>query len=119
MGRHPAFELAATATDSLRGLIVESGRPSLGQFIHRLDPSVAQQLEVAYQEKVRSISMPVLVIHGELDTLAPIQHAVSMYESFPSQHKRLITIAGATHAEICSTVWPIPRPSGASVMGCA
>ena len=100
MGRHAAFELAANANDSLQGLIVESGRPSLGQFVHRLEPSVAQKLEAAYQEKVRSISMPVLVIHGELDTLAPLHDAVSMHESFPSQHKRLIIIPGAGHNDL-------------------
>ena len=72
----------------------------MGQFVNLLESALAQQLEAAYQEKVRSIGMPVLVIHGEVDTLAPVQHAVSMYEGFSSQHKRLITIPGAGHNDL-------------------
>ena len=100
MGRHAAFELAANAPDSLGGLIIESGRPTLGQFSHGLDSGQAESLETAYQDKVRSIKMRVLVIHGELDTLAPVQDAVRMYEEFPSQDKRLLTVPGAGHNDL-------------------
>jgi len=100
MGRHPAFELAANSADDLTGLIVESGRPSLGQFVYGLDTPEAERLEAAYQDKVRSINIPVLVIHGEMDTLAPVQQAVNMYHSFASQDKRLITIPGAGHNDL-------------------
>ncbi len=100
MGRHAAFELAANAPDSLGGLIIESGRPTLGQFSHGLDSGQAQGLESAYQEKVRSINMRVLVIHGEMDTLAPVQDAVRMYQEFPSQDKHLLTVPGAGHNDL-------------------
>ncbi len=100
MGRHAAFELAANAADGLGGLIIESGRPTLGQFSHGLDTGQAQSLEAAYQNKVRSISMRVLVIHGELDTLAPVQDAVRMYQEFPSQDKHLLTVPGAGHNDL-------------------
>ena len=100
MGRHPAFELAANAPDSLGGLIIESGRPTLGQFAHGLDYDQAQGLEAAYQDKVRSINMRVLVIHGEMDTLAPVQDAVRMYQDFPSQDKELLTVPGAGHNDL-------------------
>jgi len=100
MGRHPAFELAANSKDGVKGLIVESGRPTLGQFVQGLGPSVAQSLGAAYLDKVRSIKMPVLVIHGEMDTLAPVEEAVSMYEEFPSPDKRLLTVPGAGHNDL-------------------
>ncbi|MFQ6028330.1 MAG: alpha/beta hydrolase [Dehalococcoidia bacterium] len=100
MGRHAAFELAARAAEGLAGVIIESGRPTLGQFTYGLTPEQAQSFEADYQDKVSSISLPALVIHGEQDTLAPVQQAISMYESFDSQDKRLLTIPGAGHNDL-------------------
>ena len=41
MGRHSAFELATAYGQRLKGVIIESGRPNLGNFTYGLDPSVA------------------------------------------------------------------------------
>ena len=100
MGRHAAFELAANCQDQIEGLIIESGRPTLGQFTHGLPDDQASTLEAAYQAKVRSIDMPVLVIHGEADTLAPLQDATRMFQEFPSAKKTLLTIPGAGHNDL-------------------
>ena len=101
MGRHPAFELAANAPDgALKGLILESGRPNLGQFCYGLPAEDAAKMEAAYREKVRSIGLPALVIHGEQDTLAPVEQAVTMFQEFPSDEKRLLTIPEAGHNDL-------------------
>jgi len=100
MGRHPAFELAASQSDGVTGLIIESGRPVLGQFANGLGVVEAQRMESAYRDKVLSINMPVLVIHGELDELAPVQQAVGMYHDFASSEKKLLTIPGAGHNDL-------------------
>ena len=100
MGRHPAFELAANASDNLSGLIVESGRPTLGQFVQGLDPATGESLEEAYRQMVTSVSLPVLVIHGEVDTLAPLHQAVEMFHAFTSPAKRLLTIPRAGHNDL-------------------
>ena len=100
MGRHAAFEIAAKSPDGVKGVILESGRPTLGQFVNGLDESAARELEANYRAKVASISIPALVIHGELDNLAPLQDAVSMYESLASSDKRLLTIPGAGHNDL-------------------
>ncbi len=100
MGRHAAFELGANAAEQLAGVIIESGRPTLGQFVYGLDPAAAAAMESAYQQKVASIALPALVIHGEIDELAPVQSAVSMFESFPSPDKRLLTIPWAGHNDL-------------------
>jgi len=65
-----------------------------------LDEDQARTLQAAYEDKVRSIGMPVLVIHGEIDTLAPVQEAVAMFQGFPSPNKRLLTIPGAGHNDL-------------------
>ena len=100
MGRHSAFELSANCGDRLQGVIIESGRPILGNFTYGLEPELAQALEAEYRAKVASITIPALVIHGELDQLAPVEQAIAMYESFPSPNKRLLTIPGAGHNDV-------------------
>ena len=101
MGRHAAFDLAANSpVGALKGVIVESGRPILGNFCQGVDPVIAEQLEAGYRAKVASISMPALVIHGEMDTLAPVEQAREMYESFGSEQKRILTIPGAGHNDL-------------------
>ena len=100
MGRHSAFELAANRGDRLDGVIIESGRPILGNFVYGVPSQQGQELEAAYLEKVSSISIPSLVIHGELDELAPVQQAVQMHHAFQSTEKRLLTIPGAGHNDL-------------------
>ena len=101
MGRHAAFELAANNPEgALKGVIIESGRPILGNFSHGLDPATAEELEAGYRAKVASINLPALVIHGEVDTLAPVEQAREMYESFASEQKRILTIPGAGHNDL-------------------
>ena len=100
MGRHSAFELAAHHGGRLAGVIIESGRPILGNFVHGLPPREATALEAAYLEKVSSIAIPSLVIHGEEDTLAPVQQAVQMHQCFQSANKHLLTIPGAGHNDL-------------------
>ncbi len=100
MGRHSAFELAANRGDRLAGVIIESGRPILGNFVYGLPPQQAEALEAAYLAKVSSITIPSLVIHGELDELAPVQQAVEMHHAFQSDDKRLLTVPGAGHNDL-------------------
>ena len=111
MGRHAAFELAAGSRDgreggsngpagSIAGVIIESGRPTLGQFTRGLPPEEAGDFQAAYREKVRSIPLPVLVIHGEVDTLAPHQEAAAMHDEMVSANKRMLTIKGAGHNDL-------------------
>ena len=100
MGRHSVFELAANRSSDLAGVIIESGRPILGNFVYGLPPQKSEELEAAYLEKVSSISIPSLVIHGELDELAPVQQAIQMHEAFQSADKRLLTVPGAGHNDL-------------------
>ncbi|MFB3092158.1 MAG: serine aminopeptidase domain-containing protein [Dehalococcoidia bacterium] len=54
-------------------------------------------MESTHRDKVRSVQLPVLVIHGEEDSLAPVEQAIDMYHDFVSPNKRLLTIPGAGH----------------------
>ena len=100
MGRHSAFELAAKEEPGISGVIIESGRPSLGQFTAGLPLQQVEDLEAAYRAKAESISIPVLVIHGEMDALAPLEHAEEMFRDFASTDKKMLMIPGAGHNDL-------------------
>ena len=100
MGRHSAFELAAKEDPAINGVIIESGRPSLGQFTGGLAPQQADELEEAYRAKAASIAIPVLVIHGEMDALAPLDDAEEMFRNFASTEKKMLVIPGAGHNDL-------------------
>ena len=44
--------------------------------------------------------MRVLVIHGQMDDLAPLRDAVDMYQRFVSSDKNLLIIPGAGHNDL-------------------
>ena len=92
--------MAAKEPAAISGVIIESGRPSLGQFTGGLGPQQAEELEEAYRAKAASISIPVLVIHGEVDTLAPLEHAEEMFRNFVSTNKKMLMIPGAGHNDL-------------------
>ena len=100
MGRHAAGELAVTASEHINGVIIESGRPNLGRFTEGLDAESAKALEEAYHEKFYSINIPALVIHGQLDELAPLADAVNMHAKMHSTEKHLEVIPGAGHNDL-------------------
>jgi fermentation-respiration switch protein FrsA (DUF1100 family) len=100
MGRHAAFGLAANPSEGLTGLIIERGRPGLGNFTLGLDPEQAKKFQADYLEKVLFINIPVLVIHGQMDDLAPLRDAVGMYDGFVSPGKKLLIIPGAGHNDL-------------------
>ena len=100
MGRHSAVELAVAAGGRLNGVIIESGRPSLGRFADGLEPGAAAALEAAYHAKVCSINIPTLVIHGQWDASAPLSDAVAMYRQLRTARKHLEIIPGAGHNDL-------------------
>ena len=100
MGRHSAFELAVAEAERIDGVIIESGRPNLGRFTIGLDEAAAQALEDAYHAKVYSISIPTLVIHGQMDETAPIGDAVAMHDNIQAEHKHLVIIPAAGHNDL-------------------
>ena len=54
----------------------------------------------AHEAKIRSIQMPLLVIHGEWDELIPLQQAVELYEMLPHVERELLIIPGAGHNDL-------------------
>ena len=104
MGSHPAAELAARHPDQFDGLIICSGFAGLERMWQRLEGVTdATQLAAtveAHRHKIESISVPVLVLHGEYDRLVPPEAATSFYGTVKSDKKELVMIPYAGHNNI-------------------
>lgn len=104
LGSIPALELAFCYPEETRGVIIESGFISGARLVKRLGlPPMGADLGSLEQEclaKVGKISIPGLVIHGQYDTLVPLQEGRDLFESLGSSPKELVVIPGADHNNI-------------------
>lgn len=103
MGSFPALELAYHYPGEIKGLIIESGFLSPVRLIKNFGlpaPDEIDDLEAADREKVGGIKLPVLIIHGEYDTLVPLPEAEYLYHCLGSDQKSLCVIPRADHNNI-------------------
>jgi pimeloyl-ACP methyl ester carboxylesterase len=104
LGSHAALEIAARSPERFSGLIIESGAANMRRMGTRLgaavDPVAVEALVAAHEAKIRSIRMPVLIIHGEWDELVPLSTAELLYEQLEGTERRLEVIPGAGHNDI-------------------
>lgn len=104
LGSIPALEIAHRQKDAFRGLIIESGFPSITRLLVHLDVPVAgidlDKIDGQCLAMIEKIHVPVLIMHGEYDTLVPPEEAETLMEHIGSQEKSLLIIPGATHNDI-------------------
>jgi hypothetical protein len=104
MGSICALEVADRHPDKIKGLVVESGFASVTRLIKHLAlPSRGIDLEPLEQERmnrIRKISVPALIIHGERDNLVPLQEAKDLYTLLGTTQKKLVIIPQADHNNI-------------------
>ena len=104
LGSLSAIELASGRPDEPAGLIIESGFAGAGRLLTFLVP-VFESVELnefdrANMENVRSITLPLLIIHGERDAIIPYEQAQVLYRNVSSQDKKLLTIPNAGHNDL-------------------
>ena len=104
LGSISALELAYQHQEMIKGLIIESGFPSVVRIITHLGmPAHGIDLEKIDQgclERIKKILVPTLIIHGEHDMLVPLENARDIYEHLGTQEKELLVIPSATHNDI-------------------
>ncbi len=104
LGSISAVELAYHHQEKMKGLIIESGFPSVVRIMFHLGiPSQAMGLEKIDQEcleRIKKIFLPTLVIHGNQDSLVPLENAKVIYQHLGTREKRLLVIPSATHNDI-------------------
>ena len=104
LGSHPALEIAANGSARMRGLIIESGAANLRRLLGFLGAGTAQgdaeALAEAHEAKIRSITIPTLIIHGARDELIPLNHAVELHDMLDGIERELVVIPNAGHNDI-------------------
>ena len=104
LGSISALELAYHHQEEIKGLIIESGFPSVVRIMFHLGiPTQGMGLEKIDQgclEGIKKIFLPTLIIHGEQDTLVPLENAKDIYQHLGAQEKELLVIPSATHNDI-------------------
>jgi len=103
LGSHSAVALASRYPERVKGLILESGSANVARLLRWLGFPLAQQatdLEEAAMARIHSLTLPVLIIHGECDSLIPPTEATTFFETVGSKDKRLVLIPGGTHNDV-------------------
>ena len=104
LGSISALELAFHYQEAMKGLIIESGFPSVVRIMTHLGmPAQGMGLEKIDQEcleRIKKIYLPTLIIHGEQDSLVPLENAKEIYQHLGTQGKKLFVIPSATHNDI-------------------
>ncbi len=104
LGSISALELGHEHQEAIKGLIIESGFPSIARIITHLGiPAPGVELEKIDREcldRIKEISLPSLIIHGEEDALVPLQNAQDLYRHLGSREKRLLVIPSADHNDV-------------------
>jgi pimeloyl-ACP methyl ester carboxylesterase len=102
LGAHPALDVAANANAGFNGLIIESGAGNMRRLAARfgVDSGEAADLVAAHDQKIASIALPTLFLHGERDDLIPIESAVELYGLIGSVQKAFVPLQGAGHNDL-------------------
>jgi pimeloyl-ACP methyl ester carboxylesterase len=104
MGSVSALELAESYPEEIRGLIIESGFPCAARIVKRLQLPLPEAdvklVEDECLEKMRRITIPALIIHGEMDSLVTVDEAYTLDRELGSAEKRLFIIPGGDHNSV-------------------
>jgi alpha-beta hydrolase superfamily lysophospholipase len=104
MGGAAAIQAVYRNPNTFRGLILESTFAGIVPVVKRIVaiPMVTGILNEPLDSvgKMPHITLPLRIIHGEADSLIPVEHAHQLYNAAGSTDKRLVTIPRAGHNDI-------------------
>ena len=104
LGSVSAVELASSYQDRVTGLIIESGFASTPRLMARLgfpqDALGIKDFGFPNLTRIRTVSLPTLILHGEHDNMIPLEEARDLFENVATEKKRLVIIPEADHNDI-------------------
>ena len=109
IGSGPAMEMHTKLSDgktpSVAGIILQSPYTSTSAIGQEKVGSCASVLSDGWNniDKMRDVRCPLLLFHGERDTLIPVAHSHALFEAAVTRTKQLVTYPGYTHNELH---WP-------------
>ncbi|MGD0228745.1 MAG: alpha/beta hydrolase [Syntrophorhabdales bacterium] len=105
LGSAPAIEVALHYQRVLRGLIVESGFAHTRNQLRRLGVShlfrdIPDVVGFGNDLKIKEITIPTLIIHGEEDEIIPVDEGRALYALSGASRKTLLLIPRAGHNDL-------------------
>ena len=104
LGSISAIETAYHYQSEIKGLIVESGAAGNFALIQRyLNPFEMSRLEdtrFMNKGKIKDITIPTLIIHGENDEIIPAREGRELYEKSGAKEKELLIIPNSGHNDL-------------------
>ncbi|MFB2921592.1 MULTISPECIES: alpha/beta hydrolase [Aerosakkonema] len=105
LGSAPAIEIAHYAGKRLAGAIIESGIANAWALLKRLGVEVDEEADenndgVGNALKIKNITIPTLIIHGQEDNLIPVSQGILLHRFCAAPDKRLVLIPGAGHNDL-------------------
>jgi hypothetical protein len=104
LGSISALALVFHHQKGIKGLIIESGFPSVVRIMTHLGiPSLGMDFKKIDEEclkMIEAIFTPSLIIHGAKDMLVPLSNAEDLYQHLGTEEKELLVIPSATHNDI-------------------
>lgn len=106
IGGAVAIELAIRRSDELKGIVVENTFTSLLEMLYIVFPFLSpfkllvkavQRMYMSNDEKVRTLSLPVLFISGRQDKLVPPSHTDVLYSTCGSRIKMREDVENGGH----------------------
>jgi len=104
LGSVSAIEIAHHHQEQIKGLIIESGFASVINLLSHLGfPTESLGIEdIGFPNlaKIRTITLPTLIIHGEYDSLVPSAEGETLFHNVATKDKWLVIIPKANHNDI-------------------
>jgi len=104
LGSISAIEIAYRYQEEIKGLIIESGFAALINLLSHLGFPAAslgiKDPEFPNLARIRTITVPTLIIHGEYDQIIPVTEGEALFRNSAASDKRLLIIPGAGHNDI-------------------
>ncbi len=104
LGSVCAIQAAHQYPERFKGLIIESGFSNTLRLLARLGlPTEALTGipdPIGNLDKIKEIKLPLLVIHGEEDSLIHVNHGQALYDASAAGTKQILRIANAGHNDL-------------------
>ncbi|MBI9090194.1 MAG: alpha/beta hydrolase [Desulfobacterium sp.] len=105
LGSAPALELAASRSNTINALIIESGFAQAAPLLTTLGIDTdaigfAEEEGFGNADKISRWSGPTLIIHAEFDHIIPFSDGQALYDASGAKEKTLVKIPNANHNDI-------------------
>ena len=105
LGSAPALEVACHFQERLKGLIVESGFATARNQLKRIGMAHLlrdhpEPVGFGNDLKIREVSLPTLIIHGEWDEIIPVEEGKTLYSLSGAKNKSALYIPRAGHNDL-------------------